>query len=101
VRIDAEQLSLAIVAYFGYGTDMIPRDNSHRLVEMFGNEQAQILERIVLSLRDEIFGISVDWKTHTLAQGSDLAILEMKRRHPELSNDAIAALGWFFAWAWR
>lgn len=55
----------------------------------------------VEDLVEEMMGIAVDWEQHTLASGAQAAEAEMSRRHPDLSHEALKALGAYFSCSWK
>jgi hypothetical protein len=101
VEDDPNILSKAITLYFGYGLSPFPRVDRDRLMQVFGGVQGAALESRVVPLHREIDTIDVDWTKHSLESGTGLAVAEMRRRHPELPEEALQAFGWYFSWRWR
>jgi hypothetical protein len=91
-----QQLSRAVVLGIGFKRATAPSYERARLVAEFGTEQSAKLEPLVLALLKELRALDVDWKTHTLVTAGEWARLEMHRRHPALSDDALRALEWQF-----
>ncbi len=71
------------------------------MLEEFGETRGAELELRVRTLWEEIGRIEVDWSTHTLVAGGELAATEMRARHPDLSPAAIKTLTNRFAFEWR
>ncbi len=94
-------LSDAIVLYIGYKVANCPRPDRSRLIPRFGEVQAGELEFRVKSVLAELGRIEVNWAAHDLVSGSDLARDAMRDRHPELSKQALDALGWQFSYDWK
>ena len=94
-------LSRAVVLYLGFGSAPSPQANGSTLTREFGAERgAELLERVV-DLLDEVREIQIDWPIHSLASAGDAACDSMRGRHPELSEEALRALGWKFTFDWR
>lgn len=96
-----EVQSRAVIVYMGVGRTPFPKCDPEDLSEVFG-EEAKTLLPYVKGLCDEIWSIEVDWSTHTLDSATEMATAEMCARHPELSDEAIEALGWGFSYShWK
>ena len=94
-------LSLAVVRFLGYGMATHPDEDPARLVGEFGAQMASTLEPDVRQLLDELNKLKPDWSAHSLVTAGAWAKEEIRRRHPELSQDALDALEWAFTWWWR
>jgi hypothetical protein len=94
-----DEKSRAVVDYFGRGS--FPRANPAAVIAEFGRRKGAELTAYVESILEEFSAIETDWTTHTLATGTHAAISLMRDAHPELSDEALHALGWEFSWSWR
>lgn len=94
-------LSRALVAYLGYGIDRFPKEDMSRLISTFGEELSTKLRPQVQEILAELGQLKPNWEVHTLESSGAWAKQEMKKRHPNLDNDALDALGWTFTWWWR
>jgi len=98
--VDGDVLSDAVVVYLGYGVERIPAESDARLIEKYGDE-AEVLGRKVKGILSDLNSITPDWSVHSLDSGTKWALEQLKRRHGNLSADAMSALGWAFSWWWR
>lgn len=96
-----EELSEAVVMVIGFGTSNCPGEDYAPLAQRFGASRAPDMASRVEALLKELFRVEVDWSKHSLASGSDEARSVMARRHPELTDEALAALDWKFSFDWR
>ncbi|GAA2884674.1 hypothetical protein [Microbacterium esteraromaticum] len=92
-----DTLSRAIVEYLAKGRSAFPKADEAAVVALAGAEAADVLAR-VRAIVDEMMAIEVDWSVSTLAEGGRKAHAQMADRHPELSDDALAALYWAFTY---
>lgn len=96
-----DPLSKAIVLFIGFGEAIAPHHDSARLVREFGAAEAAILEPKVRAILDELARIQVDWSKQTLLSAEQEVLAKMRARHPDLSEEALRALGWDFTFSWR
>jgi hypothetical protein len=94
-------ISSAVCIFVGRGISPYPKEDGTRLREAFGAELAADLEPRIRLLLDELDQIKPDWKTHTLESASKSAAGDMKTKHPELDEKAVAALEWIYSWWWK
>jgi hypothetical protein len=99
--MDSSTVSKALLVYLGTGVTSFPDPNEERLTKEFGADKAEDLAPLVAALVEEVRGIKVDWSVHDLQSAGDLAANEMRRRHPELSDEAVGALRGVFTFDWR
>jgi tetratricopeptide (TPR) repeat protein len=92
MQAQSDDLSNAIILFLGFGTKAWPHRDRARLVQEFGAAQAAALESRVLSIAGELAQIPVDWSVHSLQSGGEMAQIEMRARHPDLSETALRAL---------
>jgi hypothetical protein len=96
-----EELSEAVVMVIGFRTRNYPRLDYTVLAQRFGVSRAPGMASRVEAILDELGRVEVDWSKHSLASGGDDARSFMAGRHPELSEEALAALDWKFTFDWR
>jgi hypothetical protein len=97
----ADDLSEAVVVAIGLRTRSSPTRDYAALAGVFGEARAPSLASQVQVLLAELDGLQVDWSRQGLAAAGDEAIHVMSRRHPELTEEALEALGWTFTFSWR
>ena len=95
-----DKLSQAIIEYLAKGRSPFPRTDEAAVAAFAGDEAIDLLAR-VRAIVDEMMAIEVDWSVSTLSEGGRKAQAQMADRHPELSDDALAALYWAFTYNWR
>lgn len=95
-----EALSQAIIAYLAKGRSPFPKSDEEAVAAITGDDATDMIVR-VRSVVEEMMAIEVDWSASTLAEGGRKAQAVMAARHPELSDDALAALYWMFTYNWR
>ncbi len=93
--------SEAVVLFLGRGSSSFPTRCPEQLVARFGEERAEELRRYVEGLLGEASSRSVDWTQRSLAIATAEYEAEVRSGHPELSDEAVAALGWEFSYAWK
>jgi hypothetical protein len=96
-----DNLNIAIPLFVGYGVTTYPQEDGSRLTARFGNEVGLQLEAKVNLLLKEFDALRPDWNVHSLQSGTKWAVGELKRKHPELDSEALAALEWVFSWWWK
>jgi hypothetical protein len=89
--------SRALIVYLSVGRSPFPHADPEHLAEVFGEEATTLLP-YVEGLTREIMDIEIDWTTHTLTSATELATAKMHTRHPELTDEAIKALDWYFSY---
>jgi hypothetical protein len=94
-------LSRAVVLFLGFGSSSFPKRDSDRLVKDFGSTEGTAMDTRVRALIDESDRIEFDWSKHSLGSAADEAGRILHERHPELSDEAIGALGWRFGFVNR
>ena len=86
-----------MITYLSVGRSPFPHGDPEYLAEVFGAE-AETLLPYVEGLSSEIMAVEIDWTAHTLDSATELAMTATRIRHPELSDEAIEALGWNFSY---
>src|SRR5438105_1681605 len=99
-HVDAVK-SRAVVLYLSVGRASYPKHNPGALDSAFTPVEADELRGYVESLLTEMYALPVNWQMHSLLSGTYAVEAELRVRHPELSDDAIHALGWDFSYSWK
>jgi hypothetical protein len=93
--------SRAVLLYLSVGRSSYPKHEPEALSTAFDETESAQMGRYVSNLLKEMYAIPLDWHEHTLQSATAFIEAEMGRRHPELSPEAIAALGWDFSFSWK
>jgi len=104
VTPSSEAVSRAIVVWTGYDARVEfgkPERDDARLVDMFGETAAFDLLPIVKSLQQDFYTSTASNTVAGLREMGDHAANEFKGRHPDLSDDAVAALAWCYTFDWK
>lgn len=99
--VSMDDVSLALVKFLGYGVEPYPKEDAARIEKEFGSERAPALEERVRPILSELAALNPDWSRHSLVAAAEWAGREMRRRHPELSEEGIKAMSWIFTWRWK
>lgn len=95
-----DRLSRAIIEYLAKGRSSFPKTDEAAVVAAAVDDAADMVVR-VREIVDEMMAIEVDWSECSLSDGARTARSTMASRHPELGDDALAALHWMFSYSWR
>jgi hypothetical protein len=95
-----EQLSHAIVIYLE-SVSRSRTDSMTRLTGAFGDRTAAEIQPRIDAVLHDLMSIKVDWKVHTLQSGTETAVAELRRRHPDLTDAAFKKLSNYFAFNWK
>jgi hypothetical protein len=98
---DETNLSSAVSLFIGRGKSAYPKEDVTRLIAAFGPKIAADLEPRVRGLLAELDQIKPDWKVHDLVGAAKWAVGKLKAQHPELDEEAVAALEWIYSWWWK
>jgi hypothetical protein len=96
-----DELSEAVVIVVGFRTRNHPVIDYAAIAQRYGTSRAPGLASRVEAILTELGPVEVDWSRHSLASGGDEARRVMAARHPELNDEALAALSWKFTFDWR
>jgi hypothetical protein len=96
-----EERSQAVILFSGKGLSPYPKWDPERVTEHFGEEVGLDLVQYVESLLDELYGVQPDWSEGDLVFVTNKAVDRIRKGHPELSEDALAVLGWSFSFDWK
>jgi len=95
-----DRKSRAFVIYVCRGISPFPSADPHGVVREFpkdGAELAAYADRVLQEMRL----VPVDWSTETYHDAIQRVKNEMAQRHPELSEEAVNAIGWVFSYDWK
>ncbi len=91
----------AVLLYLMVGRNSFPTQDPDAVIAKYGQLRGREVTSFVEALIREIMTAKVDWASHSIESGAELAMSEMEAKHPDLSDDAIKALGWQFSFSWR
>jgi len=95
-----ERRSRAILIYLSKGRRPYPGSDREAVLGGFPEHGPELLTYVEGVLR-EMKSLPTDWSRETYEHAIERVKAEMARRHPELSRDAIDALGWRFSYDWK
>ncbi len=93
---DPKIVSAAIVAWTGKGVSSHPRRDERRVIAALGEKRASAVLPVVFELEREFYESDARHTTADLAMMGDVAAERFRRAHPELSDEALAALTWCY-----
>ncbi len=93
----AADIDAALIAYLGYKRADRPQADWRAVVEAIGLERAEAAEIPMLGVLADLRAIEPDWASHSLWSGSEWAVRELRKRHPEIGDGAVKALVWAFS----
>jgi hypothetical protein len=96
---DPSLLSTAIVVWTGRGQLSWPQPDDTRVVDRFGTDVAATLLPQIRELKDEFYASEASLVVADLKEMGDVAAAQFRKKHPELSEDAIQALAWCYTFA--
>ncbi|MGD9796398.1 MAG: hypothetical protein AB7V43_23275 [Acidimicrobiia bacterium] len=97
-------MSRAIVAWTGYDASIEfgrPDRDPARLVKAFGETAAFDLLPIISALEEEFYASTAYNTVAGFREMAEQAANEFRGRHPELSDEAVAALAWCYSFDWK
>lgn len=98
---DAELLSHAIIVWTGRGEAPSPDRDEARLVERVGWEVAVALLPTIHALEQEFYESDARHWAANVKEMANAAADRFRARHPELSDEAVAALAWCYAFDFK
>ena len=95
----SDPLNSAIVLYLGYGTASFPHHRREAVEERFGDQADELLRRmdLVFETLDKV----VPYDSEALAVATKRAVEAAKLKHPELTDETLAAIGWSYSYGWK
>jgi len=91
-------LSMAVLVYTGVGISSYPTSLPDALADYLGSDRADAFKDRVDALRQEAWLDRDEWGANDLVAVTREIEDRMRVAHPELSEDAIQALGWTFSY---
>jgi hypothetical protein len=98
---DSATVSKAITVWIGWRRFSYPHGGDELVAECFGADAAADLVPIVRQLVDEFFWADAPAGVKNLEERGDIAEAAFRRKHPDLSDDAIEALRWCYDFSMR
>jgi hypothetical protein len=93
---------MSVLVYLGVGISSHPTRLPDALAEYVGSDRAPSLQKRVDALLREAWLDPSEWVGKMdLAAATEEVSASVRRSHPELSDDAVRALAWNFAYASR
>lgn len=96
--MSAADLNTAMIRYLGYKTASHPGANFDAVIDAIGLERARAVEFPMLSVLADLDRIQPDWRIHSLYNGSEWAVRQLRLGHPALDDPAAKALAWAFSY---
>lgn len=101
MTVDASQVSNAIVVWTGWGTSSSPARDQARVTARFGEDIALNLLPVIRQLENEFYESDAKDTVHDLVEIGDAAAARFRRLHPDISADAVRALGWCYTYDYK
>ncbi len=95
------ELSRAVVTYFRGAGRPYPHQSLEAVGAALGPAAARRLRPQLEHLTQEAFTWPIDWDQHDLVSAARVVQQGLAKRHPELDEKALAALGWFFSFTFK
>lgn len=101
MSLSADDISRAIVLWTGYETETWPSRDDDRFALLVGADAAIDLLPEVRRLESEFYESKAHNTVAGIGEMARAAAAEFRERHPELSEQAVEALAWCYAWEWK
>lgn len=88
-------VSSAIIAWTGWGQTPMPAREDRRVTDLFGADGFQVLP-LIRDLARDFDTSDAKYVEADLAKMGERAAAQFRARHPEVSQDASAALEWCY-----
>lgn len=98
---DATQVSEAVVVWTGYGQSSWPVRDQARLAERYGPEETRDLLPRVRQLEEDFYNSDARLAVPDLATMGEVAAGQFRQSHPEVSEEAVKALAWCYAYDYK
>lgn len=95
------ELSRAIVQWTGWGSAVSPVRDDSRITGHSGNEGVAALVQQVHSLEEDFYRSNAYLTAPDLATMGAVAAGEFRQGHPDISDDAVAALAWCYTYDYK
>ena len=99
--MDSERLSAAVVVWTGWGETSWPARDEARLVDRFGSEEAAGLMNQIRQLENDFNSSDARFVAADLKAMGDAAAADFRRKHQEISEDAVDALAWCYTYDYK
>ena len=99
--MDAGLLSVAVVVWTGWGETAWPARDEARLVHQYGTDGAARLMPEIRKLEPDFYASDARFVAADLKAMGDVAAADFRRMHPEISEDAVAALAWCYSFDYK
>lgn len=90
-------INAALIAYLGYKRGDVPQTDWQAVVESIGMARAEAVEIPMLGILVDLRAIDPDWHIHSLWSGSEWAVRQLRKDHPDIDEGAAKALVWAFS----
>lgn len=97
MRSDSETVSRAIIEWTGWGSASWPSRDDSMLTTTFGEEIAAEVK----SLEADFYASGARLHLADLQTMGDTAEAEFQSKHPEISDEAVRALGWCYTFDYK
>lgn len=97
--MDPAVVNAAIVV--AIGDTAVPHIDKEKLVEVYGQSQAESVIARVSELVHEAVSMPLEWGNMTLAEGVNDILRRFHEKHPELSKEALHEIGRCVGWNLR
>ena len=98
---DSALVSEAVVVWTGLRETTWPARAEDRLVAYFGQKAALELLPIVRALEDDFYRSDARFTAATLEEMAGTASARFRALHPEISDEAVAALAWCYTYDYK
>lgn len=97
--MDSDTINAAVVA--AIGDTAVPHIDKQKVLELYGPEQGEVLNKRVSDLVREAVGMPINWGNMTLEEGVKDILRRFHSLHPELSPAALHEIGRCIGWNLR
>jgi hypothetical protein len=101
MNLDAATVSDAIVVWTGWGQEPWPSRDEKRLIDRFGIELAGSLMPAIRQLEEDFYTSEARDVATDLREMGEIAASEFREKHPEVSEEATAALAWCYTYDYK
>lgn len=102
MTIEPSVLSEAIVVWVGWGgPDPLPKTDDSRVVSRYGEAVSLEILPMIRQLHNDFYATDAIDRVADHGEMLDVAAVEFRARHPEISADAVDALKWCMSWDYR
>lgn len=95
------QLLLNQAIVLSIADSAVPGVDRQKLLAHYGPDEGSIIANHVLAIVREAVAMPIEWADMTLAEGVEDIMTRFKHKHPELSPEALDAIGRCVGWQLR